>query len=237
MAPLIGVTTSVVTKEPERTQLNASYILAVQQAGGVPVLLPSQLSAKALVELLQRVDGLVLTGGGDVDSALYGGEPHPTRAYVSATRDALETAVIRFALGQDVPLFAICRGMQILNVALGGSLYQDIPSQLGTDVIHSQGEARDEPCHRVRVEPGSQLAGLVGAGEIDVNSRHHQAVKNVGQGLVPVAWAPDGVVEGLEIPGRWIVGVQWHPEDLAGWSQPAMALFAGVVEAAKRRAR
>jgi gamma-glutamyl-gamma-aminobutyrate hydrolase PuuD len=231
--PLIGLTTSLPPKGAAGAQINASYLHAVQLAGGVPVLIPPQLEVPALVSLLQTIDALILTGGGDVDPSLYGEQPHPAVAGVSPERDQVELASIRFALGQRLPLLAICRGMQVLNVALGGSLIQHIPEAVGADIAHAVSEPRDGPAHSVRIAPGSRLAGLVGVDVTGVNSRHHQAVKDVGQGLVPVAWAPDDVIEGLEMPGRWVVGVQWHPEDLVDASPAARGLFEGVVAAAE----
>lgn len=234
-APIIAITTGLPPKGQPGAQVNATYLAALQEAGGVPLLLPPQLSAASLVELLVRVAGVVLTGGGDIDPALYGEAPHPATAGISGDRDQVELAVIRFALGQGLPVLAICRGMQMVNVALGGSLIQDIPTGFDTDVAHFVAEPRDGAAHGVRIEAGSRLAGLIGAETAGVNSRHHQAVGDVGQGLVPVAWAPGGLVEGLEMPGRWVVGVQWHPEDMTRTSPAARALFEGLVAEASHR--
>lgn len=242
-APLIGVTTAVtVDKYPERAYVNASYLNAVQQAGGVPVPLPPQLDAVALGELWQRLDGVLLTGGGDVDPARFGEPRHPTVSDVSPARDALEIELSHWALERGVPLLAICRGLQVLNVALGGSLHQDIPSGSGSPLDHSQKALqqtrRDQPVHHVKVQEGSRLARILGALDVDVNSFHHQAVKALGRGLSAVAWSPDGIVEGAEMQegDRFVVGVEWHPEDLVGHDPAARNLFAALVDEARWRA-
>jgi putative glutamine amidotransferase len=238
LAPLIGLTTSVLVRAPERVALNAAYLAAVQAAGGVPVLLPPQLDARARDALWARLDGLVLTGGGDVDPARFGEAPHPALAEVSAARDALEFELVRRAVDEGLPLLAICRGMQVLNVALGGTLWQDVPSQLPAAGPHSQTAPRDEPTHGVKLlGEGTRLYAAAGARELRVNSFHHQAVKALGRGLREVAWADDGLVEGIEMPEHpFAVGVQWHPEDLVGRDPAAQGLFEALLEAARARA-
>jgi putative glutamine amidotransferase len=241
--PLIAVSTSVtVDKYPERAYVNASYLNAVQQAGGAPIPLAPQLTPAARAEILRRVQGVLLTGGGDVDPARFGETPHPTTAEVSPARDTLEIELTRWALAQHVPLLAVCRGLQVLNVALGGSLYQDIPSEPGSPLDHSQaglqGRARHIPTHHVKVRDGSRLAGILGALEVDVNSFHHQAIKRLGGRLADVAWAPDSIIEGVELtePDQFVVGVQWHPEELVGSDRAALNLFAALVQRARERA-
>ena len=235
--PMIGVSTSITVggAPPERAYVNSTYLNAIQQAGGVPVLLPPQLSGASLSRLLRGLDGLVLTGGGDVDPALFGEAPHSKVYDVAPSRDTVEVTSVRVALDRRLPILAICRGAQVLNVALGGSLYQDVGSDPGTSLRHSQEEPRDQPSHKVAVEPGSRLAETLGADEIEVNSMHHQAVKRLGAGQRPVAWAPDQLVEGLELtdPSRFVLGVQWHPEELVGQSEPARRLFAALVSHAR----
>ncbi len=234
--PLVGVTTSItVGQTPERAYVNSAYLHAVQQAGGVPVLLPPQLSPAALERLVRGLDAILLTGGGDVDPASFGEAPHPTLFEVAPSRDALETQVMLYALEKRTPLLAICRGIQVLNVALGGSLHQDVATDPGTEIQHSQKEARDQTTHKVTVAPGSRLGRVLGAEDIEVNSFHHQVVKSLGRGLVPVAWAPDRLIEGVELDDdtRWVVGVQWHPEHLVGSSEPARRLFSALVTAAR----
>jgi putative glutamine amidotransferase len=236
-SPLIGVSTSIsVGASPERAYVNSTYLHAVQQAGGVPVALPPQLSAASLQQLGAELHGLLLTGGGDMDPALFDEAPHAALSDVAPARDTLETSVLQLALERGVPVLAVCRGIQVLNVALGGSLYQDVGTDPGTQLLHSQKEPRDQPTHKVKVTPGSRLAETLGTDELEVNSMHHQAIKRLGRGLTAVAWAPDQVVEGAELgdPARFVLGVQWHPEELVGHSEPARRLFAALVAAARK---
>ncbi|PYN71160.1 MAG: hypothetical protein DMD93_00970 [Candidatus Rokuibacteriota bacterium] len=250
-APLIGVSTSItVDKSPERAYVNTAYLRAIQAAGGIPVPLPPQLDAEALATLWERVEGLVLTGGGDIDPARFGEARHAATDEVSPARDSLELDLVHRALEDDVPLFAICRGVQVVNVALGGSLYQDIADQYRDQyrdtagskrapLRHSQTEPRDRPTHAVKVMgEGTRLATIVGALELEVNSMHHQAIKTLGRGLREVAWAPDGIIEGVELADgdRFVVGVQWHPEELVARDAAARSLFAALVGEARRRA-
>jgi putative glutamine amidotransferase len=241
--PLIAVSTSVtVDKYPERAYVNAAYLTAVQQAGGVPVPLPPQLEPDARAEILKHVSGVLLTGGGDVDPARFGEAAHPTTCEVSGARDELEIDLTQWALARRAPLLAVCRGLQVLNVALGGSLYQDIPSEPGSPLDHSQtglqGKARNVTAHQVKVREGSRLAAILGALDVDVNSFHHQAIKQLGRGLADVAWAPDSIVEGVELvdPAQFVVGVQWHPEELVAQDRAAFNLFAALVDRARQLA-
>ena len=240
-APLIGITTSVtVDKVPERAYVNGTYIRAVQAAGGIPLLLTPHFTPEVQAALWQRLDGLVLTGGGDIAPARFGEAPHPAVADVSPARDELEIGLTQRAVADDVPLFAICRGVQVLNVALGGTLVQDLPSEWPNALPHSQKAPRHEPSHAVKVMgEGTRLGRVLGALEIEVNRMHHQAIKRLGEGIRDVAWAPDGVIEGVEMPGeeRFVLGVQWHPEELVGHDQAARNLFAAIVDAARRRPR
>ncbi|HEX2441896.1 MAG TPA: gamma-glutamyl-gamma-aminobutyrate hydrolase family protein [Methylomirabilota bacterium] len=240
VAPLIGITTSVtVDKIPERAYVNGTYIRAVQEAGGIPLLLTPHFTPEVQAALWQRLDGLILTGGGDIEPERFGEARHPAVDDVSPARDDLEIGLTQRALSDDVPLFAICRGIQVLNVALGGTLVQDIPSEWPNALVHSQKAPRHEPTHAVKVMgEGTRLGRVLGTLEVDVNSMHHQAIKQLGEGLREVAWAPDGIVEGVEMPGehRFVLGVQWHPEELVGHDQAARNLFAAIVEAARRRA-
>jgi putative glutamine amidotransferase len=241
VAPLIGITTSVtVGQTPERAYVNGTYIRAVQAAGGIPLLLTPHFTPAVQTALWQRLDGLVLTGGGDIDPARFGEARHPAVDDVSPARDELELGLTRRAIADDVPLFAICRGMQVLNVALGGTLVQDIPSEWPNALVHTQKAPRHEATHPVKVMgEGTRLGRVLGSPEVAVNSMHHQAIKRLGEGLREVAWAPDGVIEGVEMPGdeRFVLGVQWHPEELAGHDQAARKLFDAVVDAARDRGR
>ena len=212
------------------------YLAALEDAGATPrVIDPAQDTASSV---LDECDGLLLTGGADVDPKYYGDtDRHPT-IKVDPARDEYELALTREALARDMPIFAICRGVQLLNVAAGGTLIQDLPSQHPSSVTHRMKDPPDPKVHAVSVEPGSRLAGLLGAAAADplaVNSRHHQAVRQVAPGFVVSATAPDGVVEGIEAPTlRFCVGVQWHPEDYwrTGDFRP---LFTGFVRASRER--
>ena len=239
--PLIGVSMSITVKtSPERAFVNSTYLNAIQQAGGVPVALPAQLSPRSWERLAARLEGILLTGGGDIDPTLFGETPHPTLSDVSPMRDTFEATAARWALEHGVPLLCVCRGLQVLNVALGGSLYQDVGTEPGTQLEHSQKGPRDEPTHKVKVTPGSRLAEVMGADEVEVNSMHHQAIKTLGRGLTASAWAPDQLVEGVELPtsDSFVLGVQWHPEGLIEHSDPARRLFSALVtHAAAARAR
>ena len=238
-APLIGVGLALTVGEyPERAYVNLAYLRAIEQAGGIPVPLAPGLEPATLEALWRRVDGLLLTGGWDLDPARYGQARHPKTENVSETRDAVEVGLVTRALDERVPLFCICRGIQVLNVALGGSLVQDIADDVDTSLVHTQKELRDVATHEVRVAADSRLHAIVGAHELRVNSMHHQAIGRVGRGLREVAWATDGVIEGLETKSDdgFVVAVQWHPEELVGRDAAARALFAALVDAARRRA-
>jgi putative glutamine amidotransferase len=240
VAPLIGITTSVtVDKIPERAYVNGTYIRAVQEAGGIPLLLTPHFTPEVQAALWQRLDGLILTGGGDIEPSRFGEARHPAVDDVSPARDDLEIGLTQRALSDDVPLFAICRGIQVLNVALGGTLVQDIASEWPGALVHSQKAPRHEATHPVKVMgEGTRLGRVLGSLEVDVNSMHHQAIKRLGDGLREVAWAPDGIVEGVEMAGdRFVLGVQWHPEELVGHDQAARNLFSAIVDAARRRSR
>lgn len=233
--PFIGISTSITTdRTPERAYVNTAYFLAVQRAGGIPVLLPPRLDDGALEALWFRLGGLILTGGGDIDPARFGQTPHPATADVSAARDGLELGLAARALAERRPLLAICRGLQVLNVACGGTLRQDIPGVIPGPIAHSQKEPRAQATHDVKVEAGAELGEVLGRLDVAVNSLHHQAVDRLGRGLRAVAWAPDGVIEGIELAEHrgFVLGIQWHPEDLAGHDPAAANLFAALVRAA-----
>jgi len=203
--PLIGITPCTRVDD---------YVESVRRAGGEPVVLSNGDDPDAV---LDRVDGVLLTGGHDVDPALYGEAPHPT-TQIARERDRFEVPLSKAAVDRDVPLLAICRGVQVLNVAAGGTLVQDIPSAITTELPHSIDTSKDTIAHDVRVTEGSALAAALGPGSpletCSVNSRHHQSVDVVAPEFVVSAVSPDGVIEGIERPGaRFCVGVQWHPEN------------------------
>jgi putative glutamine amidotransferase len=209
----------------ERVTLNVAYVYALERAGLVPLAVPTILAPARAAVALNGVRGLVLTGGEDVEPARYGAAPHPRLQDTDPTRDAAELALIAAARERRLPVLAICRGIQILNVALGGTLFQDLDSERPGAVPHAGLETR----HDVRVAPGSLLERTLGTAAATVNSRHHQALRDVAPGLRAVAWAEDGVIEAAEPtdPGApWTLAVQWHPEDLT-----ERALFDGFARA------
>ncbi len=209
----------------ERVTLNTAYVRALESAGLVPLAVPTILAADRAGAALAAVRGLVLTGGEDVAPDRYGAAPHPRLGEVDPVRDAAELALITAARARRLPILAICRGIQILNVALGGTLYQDLESERPSAVPHSDETSR----HAVRVEAGSLLERTLGTRSATVNSRHHQAIRDLAPRLKAVAWADDGVIEGAEPANAnegWIVAVQWHPEDLT-----ERALFEGFAQA------
>lgn len=239
-APLIGV---IATHYPvgmtQRTFCGAypSYLECVTAAGGLPVIVPLGLPDSALRELYARLDGIVLTGGGDLDPNSYNSAAtHETLRGIITQRDEVEFQVTRWAAEDDLPLLGICRGHQVVNAALDGSLVLDIPSQVKTDIRHDLYGVKplDHLAHSVAIEPGTRLAQLVGATTLHVNSRHHQAVKQLGRDMIPTACAPDGIIEASEKPeARFLVTVQWHPENLLAHDDGAtLALFKGLVKAA-----
>jgi gamma-glutamyl-gamma-aminobutyrate hydrolase PuuD len=244
-APIIGVTTSSerTNKGVDRAFVNAAYVRAIERAGGVPVLLTPYHSPTAIARFCTLIDGLLLTGGGDIDPVRFGEEPHPKTDLISTERDELELQrVTRQAIDTGLPLLAICRGLQVLNVALDGTLHQHVPDVFGESIAHSQPGARSDRTHDVSVEPGSLLASLAKSERLRVNSFHHQAIKDLGDGLKPVAWADDKVVEAVELPGArgLVLGVQWHPEELVNDDPAALRLFQALISAtaqAQRRPR
>jgi gamma-glutamyl-gamma-aminobutyrate hydrolase PuuD len=229
-----------------RTFLNEPYILAIQEAGGIPVLLTPAHSGSALRSLFELLDGLVLTGGEDVAPERYGEEVRHPNVECVPERDALEFELLEWALADDLPVLAICRGIQVLNVALGGTLFQDLTADRPGHFVHDQslGETprpRTEAHHGVMVRAGSCLADVLGVETVEVNSMHHQGIKGLASALTPVAHAPDGLIEGVEPldAARWsfLLGVQWHPEELArAGDGPSRRLFERVVAAATKRA-
>lgn len=215
-----------------------SYIEAVEAAGAYAWLVPNAGDLDRVPALLERVDGLLLTGGDDPHPHLFGEEPLPGIDQVDERRDRFEIELVRAARERGVAVFGICRGAQLMNVALGGDIYQDIANQTDSKVEHTQSRIDDGPWHRVEVVPETRLASLVGAGSMAVNSFHHQACRRVADELVVSARCPaDGLIEALEDPGAaFFLGVQWHPELTALAGDPAsQALFAAFVEGARRR--
>jgi putative glutamine amidotransferase len=214
------------------------YVRALSLAGGAPVLVPLDLDEGAWRSIYDGLDGLLLPGGVDVDPAHYGEAPHPALGRVDEALDRAELLLARWALDEGMPLFGICRGIQVLNVAAQGTLYQDLPAQcpgVGPHACNPPEYPRGSRPHAVEIAPHSHIARAIGATRCMVNTRHHQAVKDVAPGFAITARAPDGVIEGIERPaGALAFGVQWHPENLAADDPQMLGLFALLVEAARR---
>jgi putative glutamine amidotransferase len=219
----------------ERTGLNSAYVRSVLAAGGVPLVLSPILGPAYAARALDGVDGLVLTGGEDMDPAWYRMEPHPKANPPSRERDLFELALLATARQREIPMLGICRGIQVLNVALGGTLWQDLPSELVGAVDHSPEAARSDRTHVVRLQAGSLIASALGGTEVRVNSFHHQAIRDLAPKLVATGWTEDGLIEAVEgAPGEpWLLAVQWHPEEMhAEVRSPDRGIFRALVERA-----
>jgi putative glutamine amidotransferase len=235
---LVGITCSTTAgtaTEVPRQFINRAYVRAIEQAGGVPILIPNLADNSMVERYLSVLDGLMLSGGVDVAPDYYGEAPHPELGEIDPLRDGTEMALAKRALESDMPVFAICRGFQLLNVLLGGTLYQDIPAQKPSDIYHRQSDinlARPEFCHSISIQKGSRLAEIVGSCEMMTNSFHHQALKDVAPGLTVTAHAPDGVIEAFESADyRYLVAVQFHPEETAVHDDKSHRLFTAFVNA------
>jgi putative glutamine amidotransferase len=231
--PLIGITASMLRELPSRDWIfnTNDYFRAVQDAGGIPVLLPFVTNDAEAAEVVDRLDGLLLSGGEDVDPQIYGEQPHLKLGGVAPERDVAELALCRIALERDLPILGICRGHQVLAVAAGGTLVQDIPAQVPAAMKHAQQGPRWFASHSVAVKPGSKLESLMGA-EFRTNSFHHQSVKDVPAGFVGSAATADGINEALEHPGhKFVLSVQWHPENFVGRDYNFKPLFKAFIDA------
>lgn len=237
--PVIGITSSQFVEKAShgtfiRHSLMVDYSDAVQAAGGIPIILP--FNAGLAAEIFDLVDGIIVSGGSDLDPALFGdADTHPQTYDIIPERDEAELALARMAIERDKPILGICRGIQVVNVALGGTLYQDIASQFSATIAHRQ-QAREipaaEPGHTVTVDPWSLLERVFGPGPVFVNSFHHQAVKDIAPELVANGWSEDGSIEAIERPGStFALGVQWHPELMFKRSRQQLAPFSALVQA------
>jgi putative glutamine amidotransferase len=239
--PLIGLTATRATNRYGflSSEVKEAYTQAITSAGGMPVILPLGLPASILKEALSRLDGVLLTGGGDIAPERYGNRPHPLVAEVDEGRDQEEIQVFQNAGQAGLPVLAICRGLQVVNVAMGGTLYEDILDQYPGAIKHqySLEKPRTYLAHTVHLNGSSRLTSILGSPEVQVNSLHHQGIRRLAQGLQASACAPDGLVEAVELPGsRFVLAVQWHPE----WMQddPGMRrLFAEFVAASGEHIR
>ena len=237
--PVIGITSDFNPRDREEPTyfLRARYVSAIEELGGIPLILPITQEPKVLQTLLKRIDGLLITGSGpDLDPKLYGETKRFKFKLMSPQRAAFELKIARMAVEQDLPVLGVCGGMQVLNVAFGGTLIQDIASEIKGALVHQQKATAVKPSHEVRVTDGTQLSKIIQKPVIHVNSSHHQAIKSLGLGLVVNAIAPDGVIEGLEHPQRdFALGVQWHPEFLYRQDEHHHRIFEAFLQTKSRK--
>jgi putative glutamine amidotransferase len=238
-APLIGITTSRQNNKYGQPQIYIMepYVQAVVKAGGAPFLIPLGLPEDLLKEMIGKMAGVLLTGGGDIHPEVYGGELHPSVDGIDEDRDRIEFQVIKETLRARKPFLGICRGLQLINVAAGGSLFTHISDQFPQALEHCYYPdwPRNYLAHSVRVQPKSRLSEVLGVNEVQVNSQHHQGIRDLAQTLEATAFSPDGLIEGVEMP-RYPFGlaVQWHPEWLQDQA-PMRSLFAAFIQAAQMK--
>lgn len=231
MNPVIGISTNFLTVDKgkflgmERIYVNKDYVDAVNKAGGVPLLLPPVEDAETVCRYVRLCDGFILSGGGDINPALYGETPHPKLEEFHSALDRSQWLLTQEILRADKPLLAVCRGVQLLNVVQGGTLWQDVSAIDHPVMLHSQFSPRGDLFHPVDIVQGSILHRLFGD-KLEVNSFHHQCLKEPGKGLKITATAPDGIIEAVEMPERrFVIGIQWHPEMLLSASDTMLPLF------------
>lgn len=235
--PVIGITASHDT-EHDKLFINSVYLQAIRNAGGIPMIFPMEVTEDDLRDLVTLTDGVLFTGGDDIHPFLYGEETDAKCGNVSQPRDSMEMALVPLVMEFGKPIFGICRGIQILNTAMGGTLYQDIPSQFKSElsIAHRQPFAYKVPSHTVDITPGTLLSRILGEehASIAVNSMHHQAIKDVAPGLEVCGYAPDKMIEAVYAPDYpFLLGVQWHPEHLTTSQSDAAKLFAAFVDACR----
>ena len=237
-APRIAISGVVRTwDDADRTGVNAAYVRAVLAAGGVPLVLSPLMGASLAARALDGTDGLLLTGGEDIDPHWYGAEPSPLLSPPSRERDLFELALFAVARQRQLPILGICRGIQLINVGSGGTLFQDLPTERPGVVQHRPDGARDVRSHRVRLTPGSRAAEALGTTSLIANSSHHQAIRDLAPGLRATGWTDDELIEAAESPlgDPWLLAVQWHPEEMHQDVQaPEQGLFAALVREAGR---
>lgn len=231
--PLIGLTPSHDTKSND-ISMRPTYVGAIQAAGGIPVVLPLDASEEDLQQLVDTLDGFLFTGGPDLHPFLFGEETYIHCGDVSVKRDTLEMTLLPLVMKAGKPILGICRGIQCLNVGLGGTIYQDVPSQFERNyqLVHRQPFYYDVPSHKVTITSGTRMEDICGDSVIQVNSMHHQAIKDLAPGCVVSAVASDGLIEAMEMPEYpYLVAVQWHPEYLWSKNRAAANLFRSFIEA------
>jgi putative glutamine amidotransferase len=222
--------------DARRAGVNAAYVHAVVGAGGLPLILSQLMGPEGAPRALEACEGLLLTGGEDVDPSHYAAQPSPALGSVDPERDRFELALFRAARARGLPLLGICRGMQLVNVALGGTLWQDLPSERPGPIEHNPPAGRTARTHHVRLARGSRAARALGVDVLVPNSFHHQAIRDLAAGLVASGWSDDGLIEAVEAPPEepWLLAVQWHPEEMhADVAAPERGLFVELVEAAR----
>lgn len=231
MKPVIGISANLMTisegffSVKQKVSLNNSYIHAVEKAGGVPVVIPVNVCEENIREQVNRVDGILLSGGIDVSPIIYNEEPHRKLGEISQELDTFNMLMIKIALELNKPILGICRGIQMLNVALGGTLYQDIEYIDGSYIKHCQQAAPYEGTHAIKIIPGNDLSNILGE-KAYVNSYHHQSIKKLGDGLRAIAYSKDSVIEAVEKKGDlFVMGVQWHPEVMVDYSEEMLDIF------------
>lgn len=239
MKPIIALSSYIANKDVFYGYgTSGDYIKAIDGAGGIPIQLPAIKNTQDFERIFRQVDGLLIPGGCDIAPYFFGEQPEQKLGYINAAVDRHELALIRLAYDAGIPILGICRGHQVINVAFGGTLYQDIPSALPDAIGHNQSPCgREELYHKIDILPSSRLCRMFGKDSIYVNSFHHQAVKQLGEGLRAVAVAPDGVIEAFEGTGdRFVLGVQFHPENMFGLYPEFSNLFREFIEECKKRA-
>jgi putative glutamine amidotransferase len=235
--PIIGLTSAYVKHNEfmEGVYIHHDYHKSIAANGGIPIILP-YINTEIALETLTLCDGIILSGGEDVDPKFYVQDPHPNLGATIPERDLIEIAIAKYAIDNNIPLLAICRGVQILNVALGGTLIQDIPSQVGEPIQHVQKIARSRDSHWVNISDDSKLINILGSDRVRVNSLHHQSIDKIGSDLRVVAQSSDGVVEAVEYihSSRFTIGVQWHPESMASTNKMMNQLFQEFIKCSSK---
>lgn len=234
MRPVIGITCGLTNIDRNAYGLRKEYIYAIEDAGGIPVIIPIFRDSSLLDDAISFIDGLLLSGGGDIDPSFYNEERQPTLRTVNIERDRIEIELVQRALDNQVPILGICRGIQVLNVAGGGTLYQDIPSFFDDPLEHFQKEPEDQGTHIIHISENSKLIEIMKQKTITVNSFHHQAVKDVANNFIVTAISDDGVVEAVEsVTHPFAIGVQFHPERMWEKVEPIRSIFVSFVDAAR----
>ena len=234
MKPIIGLLAEV--EDTCYSGVRNAYVSAIECAGGLPLLIPYVTDGATISEYVSLSDGIFFTGGADIDPSIYGEMPSPNLGKLQKRRDELEMRIFAEAIKTRVPILGICRGMQMINVALGGTLFQDIPTEYDTPIKHKQIEGDFEPSHSVNITVGTPLAAIIGCEKMCANSFHHQALKRVGEGLCVMAHADDGMIEAVYLEDHpYLLAYQWHPERLFDRDGFNYAIFRDFIEACKSK--